>query len=317
MNRPPILWILVIGSVATMALAEDDAEKERKKLQTLRQAVIEANSASDAGKAFRDYFHQGGLSQLAEPNTSIALQAAWHRRVVSNPLGPPKSRPNPAVYLKYNDAQRFFGFLEGRTGLEIPRWWQHGEQFPDLRRFGFYDRKENDPDGFVKLPEALNIPPRWKFAVEKFVEAEVAGDDLRLIERKDRSVLLKQSLLKSLSDKYQLGILHCEVRFLDNSVYLTFFDPFGQSHPVVRIDGKTNQVDWIAEVWAFGMIPDNYINVGSARVESLFVTTSDQREKMVVWGRGEFGNFVEQFDAATGKADFRFSTNYWHQWDED
>lgn len=94
--------------------------------QQSRQAILQAKDSRTAGKLYKRWFSQmteRDFERLrGNPSIGIALQAAWET------FGKPSSRvttPNP---------KRFLGFLEGRTGVQIPIHWESGLVYKSLKK---------------------------------------------------------------------------------------------------------------------------------------------------------------------------------------
>jgi hypothetical protein len=61
-----------------------------------------------------------------------------------------------------------------------------------------------------------------------------------------------------------------------------------------------------SEVWAAGV--DNIAATGAWEHHACFDVRDD---RVVIWGAGTGGSYVEAFDAKTGVNLFRFCTEYW------
>ena len=288
------------------------AAREAKQ-QALRQEVIDADSPRKAGEAFEKYFKHVSpdnpiqLSALkTDENTNIALQAAWHLNLVSTPNW--SKNATRRYFLKSGDAQRFFGFLEGRTGLTIPEWWQTDSSFPDERSL----TDSQHQDAIKPLP--ANYP--WQFSLVSHVRFEKVNAGLKL-ETNGLSIVVPGDLLTKFEEDAGFeGLHYCKVRGHGDAVFLAFFDTVGDSGPLVCIDAKKNEVRWTSKMWALGRPVDGLRGGCVTRIELEY--DKRQPKNIIVWGASwnakVHGNYVEAFDIETGKTDFRFSTNYWHAW---
>ncbi len=298
---------LSVASVAAvLVLGQFGPYEPNAKQLELRQAVIEADSPQKAGQAFEKFFKSvapqdtSWLSILkTDTNISIALQAAWHQKIVATPNWSKSSERG--WFLTPNDAQRFFGFLEGRTGSTIPEWWQSESSFPDLRLLSDWEGEE-----FESLPKSCSP---WEFRIESSITAEKVDDGIKLASD-NSSIIIPGKLLTQLDDKD--GLDQCKIYFIEGRAFVAFFSDFGDPGPLICLDVKSNKVLWTSEMWALGKMEGGASGGWATRLE--LQSSKHRSNEIVIWGAGNFGNYVEAFDVETGKADFRFSTNYWHAW---
>lgn len=313
--RLKALLILVISIITPPAFAQFNnvAESDVAELQELRQKVIDAKSPIASGKAYKKLFlrlGQNGLNDLFDDtNTGIALQAAWHHKLVVAPRWgkEPQSGYGPGL-LKSNDAQRFFGFLEGRTGLEIPDWWQTEGDFPNLQIETEHERKLGPDIGpGLKLEGSLHLP--------HYFEIEQIDRGLQLVAFKGRGeherafVLRQETFAEGLKIAGSRITSDCHVQVDKDQTVLSFANAFGDPSPLLCFDSKSGELRWAKKVWALGNMIGGATGQWPSRLQ---MNVTDKN--VVVWGAGVFGRYVESFNKKTGKPSFRFSTNYWHQW---
>lgn len=310
MNHHRILLALAFVGITAISFAEDAAEMEESEIAALRLAVVNAKSAQVAGKAFQKYFKRvspawphGLVTLQNDPNTTIALQAAFHHKIVLDPKWEKESGRLGPGHLKSTDAQRFFGFFEGRTKLTLPDWWQEGErrdEFPGIRL------DERLSEEFKRIPKDLNVS--WQFSFPKDLKVEKAGNGLKLTSGED-SVTLKKNLLDQMEKLASSN--QCQIHIVDGKVFFAFFDRLGTTNPLFCVDQATGICDWHSMIWALGKWNGGTSGPAPFRLELGF-----ESDEVVIFGAGVFGNFAESFARKNGHARFRFSSNYWQMWNE-
>ena len=132
---------------------------------------------------------------------------------------------------------------------------------------------------------------------------------IRLVDG-EHSIVLRDDALEPLQEKYSMET--CYVTYREGKVVVFFFDDIGIPGPLLYCDEATGKIEWIAEVWALGKYVGGTSGAWPMRV-SVELAGND-KDKVVVWGSGVFGNYLEVLDARSGKCDYRFCTNYWHAW---
>ena len=191
--------MLPIGTSLLLLLSycPDDPLQVEATHAKLRLDVINADSPQNAGMAFRKYFravspngHWLSYYLKHDLNTSISLQAEWQQRVVSRPAWTETQPRN--WHLKPAYAQRFFGFLEGRTGLTIPDWWQGDGDFPG-----------NVESIAEEEIEPLEPPPagKWQVKLRDGESAETVAGGVRFADG-EHSAVVKDDILESLREGY-------------------------------------------------------------------------------------------------------------------
>lgn len=203
--------------------------------------------------------------------------------------------------MKPADAQRFFGFLEGRTGLTIPDWWQGDGDFPGNAE----SITEEEIEPMEPLPAG-----KWQFKLCDGESAETVAGGVRFADG-EHSAVVKEDILESLRKGYDLD--NCKVSSGHEKISIYFYDELGSPGPLLLVDATTGKLEWQTEVWGLGTYIGGTSGAWPVRVD---LDNSDSKAgRVVVWGKANFGAYLEAFDFKTGKSLFRFSTNYWHAWD--
>jgi hypothetical protein len=98
----------------------------------------------------------------------------------------------------------------------------------------------------------------------------------------------------------------------DKRSFIVLSDRGGDAYPILCIDSKSGTLKWKAESWGFG--GDNLpLRLGSWSHEVKLVVTPKQ---LAIFGTGPHSCYLEAFDAETGAASLRFSTNSWYRDDD-
>ena len=304
--------IFVLAALSTSfgsRLKSDEPEKLSER--ELREKVIEAKTFRDAGEAFARYFKEVGRRSLEvlkrDPDTTIALQAAWESLTVVMPEDLNSSRDAdtlPQRVLRDGDAQRFFGFLEGRTGLEIPNWWEGRRNFPS---------RDKGPDWQLTEFEETDVVLRKGSGKLKLIKPRF-GTKKNSAELVDERLVLtigsqKLTVGKEVVETWKKGGLgggQFDVHVKKERSYVAIYDDFGLAFPLYCIETDTGKLLWKGEVWGQRLAASIFTGVGYYHEVELEVGD----ERIAVWGAGLYGSYLECFDAKTGAVKFRFSTEY-------
>jgi hypothetical protein len=273
--------------------APDDRE------QTLRDQVLNADSRDKAATAYRRYFaHLGraGLRErLTDKDTAIALHAAWE--VHKKPVKRAKLIDNRADHIYDRDElSKFVAFLKDRTKAPVPDWWTEAiaevELFPG-RHHGF--PWKNTVPKLRKTKTGLYVPDGVKLEEDGGMLVYTAGD---------RAVEFQKSAFADGLDDCFLGLVG-EKR----SVIAAYSDASGFAFTIAGFEGKGGKPTWKAEVWAAGrmiLAGQGYHNVELKEKDGV----------VFVFGAESHGMYLEAFDIATGKCQYRFCTCYWFNFSE-
>lgn len=285
----------------------------------LRGVIVEAEDFGVAGRACDDLFPKLDRQQLwdltRDANIGIALcaYAELHNSLVAHAKLPPehfrllyqRKDPTDLKWLsEYSlsseklardplDAQRFFGFLESRVGLKLPRWWE--EAYLELHTVDFVFEYEEAPlgktmhSGFLEVPTGLSVTQR---------DGQIA------VRRGDCSFSLPKRIVDELEVDREEWFDRCNAAFGEDIGVVAFVT---QSGSCFLFCVKNNEVLWRREFWGPG-----YFGMGSGVWVNDF-EVSIQGDVVAVFGTGGSGTYVEVFDKKTGKNIFRFSQSYWIQ----
>ena len=89
--------------------------------------------------------------------------------------------------------------------------------------------------------------------------------------------------------------------------YLAEIRHVGYAFELYALDSATGSTVWKSKVWSIGT--DNYRFATNEFSHDAYIEL--QEERVVVWGTGTVGTYVEVFDAAIGRSLFRFCTGNW------
>ena len=302
---------LTVSAIFALGFGREPAEPEKLSDKVLRQRVIEAKSPSESGRAFARYFKEVGRGSPTlkfDADISIALQAAWEEHAVILPDELEAEREEgdlPARVLRPGDAQRFFGFLEGRGGVEIPEWWEGRRDFPErmpLRYDEPYDFEETDFSLYGNKEKLRMIKSSYGPK-----SSAVKTDDGLVLSRGEQKLTIVNDVVEQLKKDARQSAKYCIVEFSKEKSCVAIYDDLGLRFPLYCIESKTGKLLWKAEIW--GQREDAQMFTGGGSHHEVQLQVEEQQ--VAVWGAGLYGAYVECFDPKTGTAKFRFSTEYW------
>jgi hypothetical protein len=308
------LFAVIAGAV----LVADTDHQCRAQLQQnvdqrerLIRDIVEAKTSDELGKAYRSLFRLVGRHGLADllrdPNTGIALQAAWE---IASERPPKDPRAN---------IQRFIGFVRGRTQMQVPLLWEVGlichslffshpsQRDATLKEYVHIAAFLKIVDGSVRQgplpykvsPLGISLPAGMSAKKEK---------DKIVISRGQASILVRADLFEDLRSRRWFKFDYCSVLIGPKYAYLILHDQFGSRFPLVKLDTQSGKKCWQASVMAFGTENLGPLT-GSWDHYPELVSTDDN---IAIFGLGAGGCYLEAFDQQTGKNCYRFATNLWY-----
>lgn len=212
---------------------------------------------------------------------SIALQAAWQEVVLEIPLEDHKTRRPGRPKLAW-----FHGFLEGRARLHAPQWWS--EMLLDS---GSFRRGEVFPGQPEKRPTRVSGLSAVRVPVGTTLETK--GNSVTMRVGAD-SIAFQVEFLKFADAVYGLTT--------PDRFYVVAYNNVGAPFQLVCFDRASGVVIWKSTVWA------NLTGSASGGYE-LTVSLIEQEGRIIVFGSGTTGLFVESFKAKDGVNLFRFTTS--------
>jgi hypothetical protein len=181
----PALVLMVIPSFSAWGQDEEDDDEELKALRAEIQKAKDPKTSALAYRKFFEYYeihHATGNvyhKMRSDPDNIIALQAAYQLML---------RRPHPPELAHH---RQFIGFLEGRTGLNVP--YQPGKWRLSLIWLVARDHPENGLiDKEVKQAPKLASKSRRQ-GTKEIIRAEgFILENLESIEHLAGQVILKQ-----------------------------------------------------------------------------------------------------------------------------
>jgi hypothetical protein len=287
--------------------------KDTDQRDRLIATILESQKSREVGAAYRALFRvvdRRGLHALVgHKNPGIAMQAAWElclaRVAVKDPRG---------------NVQRFLGFVEGRTQLDVPLRWEVALVIrlvplapPDIDKalkdyLGVAPFLEKGPNGSVNFPapefrkSVLGLWAPSEITVKKENGKVVFSQGQASIFLEEEDLLQESRLGKSRERNY------CMLTIGSDSSYLILYDLFGDQGSLLSLDTRTSKIRWRAQVMCMGA--EKFARrTGSWYHEAILVPAG---EDVAVFGIGSDGCYLEAFDRQTGRNSYRFATNLWY-----
>jgi hypothetical protein len=295
-----MVCLLLISFLSTDLLiqqhfvASDKAEDDRRpaEIEKLVQAILASKHPKESGseigtaKAYRELFKKVGAEGLRELQThsedGISIQAAWEEVVLKVP-------EKKSVHLDRHKLDWFLGFLEGRARLRAPSWWSDS----------LLDSEAYRPNLVYVRPGMPKENPYHELGLDHF-----RGPHNTSLKREHEKIVLRvgkeavpipEDLLVKENVSALMKPSHC---------YIAVHENVGHGYKLACIDRTSEKLVWKTDV--FGTWWGDF-STGPAQ---MWVSVTEQKERIVVFGAAATGLHVEAFRAKDGKNLFRFSTSY-------
>lgn len=268
--------------LSAVSFAQDNnATNETKSLEELTAAVISAESF-EVWDAYRGLFaavHTDELGTLLRhQHASISLQAAWERAIgtLTDKEVEDGQRPHDQAL------NQFIGFVEGRTRMELPKWWSDFVlRGPVNAKQTWYD---NAGQKFVSAPKGTTV------SVDNgHYTLQIAND----------TVVMPDAILS----KTDSGDLRCRMSgvFTPKHCFVAIHDDVGFPHNVACLDRATGKLIWLQKACGCWI-------GGASGVHESWVTVTVQDDLVVIFGASWTGFYLHAFEATTGTSQFKMST---------
>jgi hypothetical protein len=282
------------------------ADKLDPKIEKLVAQVANGKKPEDSAKAIDLLFKRADRNLLRQlkkvPEDGVAIRAAWEEAKLDGKFRkfdydlPKKAVPNIAL-------SRFYGFIEGRTGLTLPDWWEEAINGSTL------------DDGIVTPGQPTKayyrgIRFRGSYCYAMKGQSLTPGVWLDSFQSgSDKSLISHHLVAKYL----QVTTSHKLSACLDEDrAFIVSHGDFGLTFPLICVDRKSGRLLWNTTVWGLG--GDIFVGTG-IWIETVSVICSEDR--FFIIGSGVQGFYIESFDKTTGKTLMRFASRYLHEpWDE-
>ena len=307
--KAKLLSLLYLSSlfVANIEARSARAQKEPDQRERLLATILDGQDPYQVGVAYRSLFQlvgTKGIEDLVEhKNPGIAIQAAWElcrERAGKDPRG---------------NVQRFLGFVEGRTRLELPLRWEVAIVTESAPRIPPARRKALEP--YLGVAPFLKRVGRFDLEVEPLPFKESAlgiSVSSELAVKKENAKILFTRGEASVSvgaDQFQQLLRpgtfldNCSVLIGPKHSYVILFDDFGGSFALAHINSDTGRIGWQAKGWAL----DTGEGTGPWHHWPILVTTEGQ---IAVFGVVSGASYLEVYDHQSGRCSYRFATNLWY-----
>ena len=280
----------LLAQQADSRVAERTSGHSSADADTLIQQILVAKEPYEVKyeSLFEKIGTEGVWNLLMYPSDSIAIQAAWE--VVA--LSIPERTEDKVVRPQRTKLKWFVRFLERRGRVKAPKWWV--ESLLDSRAAG----------GRYISPGTPNEQPYHKAGLDLISsppDTTLTKDGGRILVHVGReSVPIPEDLLT----KSDAGNFNCYVSVLitPSRCYIAVHDDVGYPYDLACIDRTSAKVLWKSKAWG------TWWGGVSGRQRQMFVTVTEQDNRVVVFGSGDTGINAEAFRSDNGANLFRFSS---------
>ena len=205
-------------------------------------------------------------SMLSTNDPTAALLCAWTRTGASHDRN---------IRLPEAAVSRFLGFLEGRTRVNVPLWWDEWLRHNYQESVSSFGRIYQRPAPIV----------RWRRMAESLV--------VSLSSSSMREIVVSVPVLRP---NY-----HTAVSICGENLFVADYADTVEPYRLMAFDCKTCSDLWAAEIWGARPV------FGNAGGHTVSMECSESQ--VVVFGAGPAGNYIEAFDISTGRCRIRFATS--------
>jgi len=276
--------------VALCCLASAPAAEPEKDVKALREEVVKADTQKAKIYGYKALFEKVGKAGLPDlmkdEDTGIALQAAWevHKKLVQRSKEIP---PQSSDIYEPDGLKKFVEVLKKRTKAPLPDWWAESITIVEVKpgKFHWFRNKPDLRPKYYETKDYTRLPEDH--------ELERKADTLVYTVGK-RSVEFPKDTFGEGSSNFAgfVGEKRSAIARYSTS-------PF----EIAGFEGKGGKVVWKSEGWGTGLvvITGSWFNL---------VEVVENDGTVYVFGKNPDGMYLEAFDLATGKVEFRFSTSY-------
>jgi hypothetical protein len=288
-----------LAGCAAPLRANDDLRRR------LAQA-FEMAGPSATGVLLQLLFEGRGEAEVRElakdPDVTIAAHAAWEYHEMRKPPRGDQFDPRATP----DQCAAVFGVLRDRLGWSPPLWWERA--FSDISAEIDYGRPvvpEAEAARDLRLIYGTESTTVEEGAVAVKIAA-AAGDILvyklpfLCAVMKTASLLNEPRLCTAWVDDEQAFVAYYQRSYGDSFPLFRFTRHNGRGGPY----GNGTALAWETTVWAE---PRAFLGAPARAIEVVY-----RDGRVAVFGVGSFSRYLEVFDATTGKALWRFSSNFWH-----
>jgi hypothetical protein len=309
--KPVVLPLLCL---ATFFAANDDrlwaqGPKDTDQRDRLIATILESQKSREVGAAYRSLFRlvgKPGLEALLQhENPGIAIQAAWElcleRVAVKDPRG---------------DVQRFLGFVEGRTQLEIPLRWEVEVFKETVSRIPPKQRKALEPylgiAPFLKRVEEVGLieePPAFKegaLGLSFPADVTVKSENGRIVLAHGKAtVSVREDLFQELRRGASF-LDDCSVMIGSKHSHIVLTDTVGGAFVLAQIESESGRLRWRVKGMAVGT---DFPCAGRWYHWPILVSTE---KHIAVFGIVARACYLEVYERDSGRCSYRFATNLWY-----
>jgi hypothetical protein len=294
-----------------------DSQPLDAKTKQLVERIAKASSVKEAALANKALFNTKDRNLIRRlKNVSekgVAIRAAWEevalagfkKELRKNPFG---SEKETCLAVNQTAVSRFFGFVEGKLGIQPPPWWEEAVASASISRAWWEEAKKMPiPEGTIEIHPG--VPKKSPYHYLKFDDDEIAMPKSMTIQKKEDGALLrigKESMLLPSTILEEHWNTRICASMNQDRCFFAFPSIFSASFSLVCLDRQSGKKLWQTTVWDGG-------NIGGTGIWYEYVAVVDNGKSVFVFGSGTLCFFIEALDCKTGRNEFRFASRYWDE----
>jgi len=281
-----LAW-LPLAHVAVCPAAEPNA--------SAGQQIIQASRDSRSlGKLLSTVFAPLGESHLAaltqDSNHTVAINAyvEYVKRVST--AAPDGEHNKNGRTLGKDVCYRTAGFVAGRIGVPVPKWWEDSLQinnYSDPTNYGMLETATGDVFYFSNGLHLAETAGAMALSVDD-IKIEVAVADVRRFADG-----IRNNRLTAVSD--------------NRNIYVLFYSMAGSKAKLVAFARDRKGALWESDIWCLGI--DNLEVITGTWEHRAMLRLGKQ--SVVVFGAGTGGSYVEAVNTQSGKNVGRYCRDLW------
>ncbi|MEX2287238.1 MAG: hypothetical protein WD648_09125 [Planctomycetaceae bacterium] len=279
-------------------------------LDEVKAKLAKAEKSRQAGELYLKFLSNRTPEELRklqhDEHLEIAIHACWElndRKILR------KEDPelNPQI-AEPKHAARFLGFLEARTRLQIPEWWESTIFDPT---YGGFDQKQDQAlrEYYRKTYEDREPPAgkRWRdirLPPDTFLDRK---GDTAIARVGSKTAVLPAALFDAPPDDFDWEF--CSIDIADDSTIVALYQKLPGPYPLICVDAKTGNVRWRRDTWSAGINNLSFGGFSGSHHHDIQIQRTN--DTVALFGDTSFGSYLEIYDIKTGKMHFAFSPTYW------
>ena len=285
-------------SIAATSVAYESQQGISPVANRLRSAIVTADNSDFAGRCYQELLKRSNLMDLRRMTEDVNIGISLHAYLeLQARLAEKTGKLKWYFDVPRERKQRFLGFLEARTGLMLPEWWENA----------FLDRNSLDEDELLNFYDEFAETP-LEIRLPRNTSVEKKGNTF-LLRVGSQSTKLRDDVLKSIRALDTSGPTTCMVTIQERYSFVDEYNELAAAFPLICVKSESGKLVWQTAVWGTGTENLGFATGVWFHKREIVRGNGDS---IAIFGAGVPGVYLECFEIGTGKNRYRFSSNHWY-----